>query len=618
MGAQLDAPICAVDGMLSLDLRLVLLTLLVLLLASCQAGGEVPAPQLGPTEVAPLPVVPQPTEPEAAALALEPAPALRDAAPEVHRIQTRVVGGAGEFYDPVTGETFVARGANYLDVREVVPGELWEDYIFGADTFRPDLVREVFHHLAEQGYNTVRLHLDLCAHGPSCIGRPVGTGLNPEFLDHMVVVMRIAAAEGLHLIMAASRVPEDGLYWERFAVHHSFQEGLESLGSLDENGYYLHPAGVAMQVQYWSDLMSDLALREAPFEVVLGWELQSEFALEGHKPPLSLDAGSVSLPGGATYNLADAAQKRQLVADATLAWMEALVAAIHEVDPEALVGAGFAPSALRAPETRAARYADVEPLLETAPLDFVDLILPRRGWDLSPYDATLSSAPWQARPAIVGEIAALRSELPSLDVAARRLQQWIAGSCLYGLDGWLVWEYHDRQQPEGAWGMLSGDDAILRALAPARQPNACVETPLPMYNLALGRPATASSSGAMTPPGQAVDGTGAIWSAEGRAPQWIEIDLGEPRTVGGLRLVVAQYPPGQTRHIVWAILEDGSRVALADMWGYTSQGQALEPVLVEPQPDVRAIRVETLESPSLVAWRELEVREPAEAAESRR
>ena len=588
----------------------VLLVLLPLLIAGCRVGGEQPRPKLEPTPTAEVALLVAPaTAPPTDALPLPlPAP---DVAPEVHRIKTRVVEGAGEFYDIVTGETYSPRGANYVDVREVVPGQLWEDYVFGAGTFRPDLVREAFHKLAEHGYNTVRLHFDLCVRGPSCIGRPVGTGLNPEFLDHMVLVMNIAADEGLHLILAASRVPADGLYWDRFAVHHTFQKGLEDLGALEENGYYLHPAGVAMQVQYWHDLMSDLALREAPFDVVLGWELQSEFWLNARRPPLSLDRGLVSLPDGGTYDLADPAEKRQLIADATLTWMEALAAVIRETDPDALVAVGFAPFALQAPERAATRYADVAPLLETAPLDFVDMITPEGEWDLTPQARTLRSAAWQARPAILGQITIRRSQVPSLDVAAVRAQEGIADSCAYGLDGWLLWEYHSRPEPESAWGMLSGEDELLQALAPVNQPDPCTETGLPVYNLALGRPVAASSSGAKTPPEQAVDGTGAIWSAAAEAPQWIEIDLGEPQTVGGVRLVVAQYPPGETRHQVWAILGDGSSTLLADVRGYTIQGQALEPVLVEPVPNVRAIRVATLESPSWVAWREIEVREAA-------
>lgn len=582
---------------------------LCLLVAACRMGDEQPRPELEPTPTADLARLAAPaTDPPADALSApspQPSPL---PGPEVHRIGTRVVDGAGEFYDTVTGETFVPRGANYVDVREVVPGQLWEDYVFGAGTFRPDLVREAFHHLAEYGYNTVRLHFDLCVQGPSCIGRPVGTGLNPQFLDHMVVVMNIAADEGLHLIMAASRVPRDGLYWERFAVHYAFEEGLESLGDLDENGYYLHPAGVAMQAQYWRDLMSDLALRRAPFEVVLGWELQSEFWLHGRKPPLSLDRGLLTLPTGRTYNLADAEEKRQMVADATLAWLESLAAIVRETDPEALVAIGLAPSALQPPDPPAARYADVMPLLEAAPLDFIDLITPGLDRDLDRQAESLRSAAWQTRPAILGQVTIPRGQVPSLDVAAVRAQEWIAASCAYGLDGWLVWEYHSRPEPESAWGLISGEDELLQALAPVNQPDACVETDQPVYNLALGRPATASSSGARTPPGQAVDGSGAMWSAAATAPQWIEIDLGGPQTVGSLRLVVAQYPPGETHHQVWAVLEDGSTTLLADLRGYTMQGQALEPVLAEPVPGVRAIRVETLQSPSWVAWREIEVR----------
>ena len=101
------------------------------------------------------------------------------------------------------------------------------------------------------------------------------------------------------------------------------------------------------------------------------------------------------------------------------------------------------------------------------------------------------------------------------------------------------------------------------------------------------------------------------WGAGAFAPQWIEIDLGTPSTVARLRFVVEQSPPGFTVHDVYG------RASAADPWrllhtfgGFTQATDVLDHTAPAPWADVRHVRVETVSSPSWVAWRELEVISP--------
>lgn len=137
-------------------------------------------------------------------------------------------------------------------------------------------------------------------------------------------------------------------------------------------------------------------------------------------------------------------------------------------------------------------------------------------------------------------------------------------------------------------------------------------------NLARGKPVTASLS-LQSPPERAVDGRELLppwespewWGAGAFAPQWIEIDLGTPSTVARLRFVVEQSPPGFTVHDVYG------RASAADPWrllhtfaGFTQATDVLDHTAPAPWADVRHVRVETVSSPSWVAWRELEVISP--------
>lgn len=71
-------------------------------------------------------------------------------------------------------------------------------------------------------------------------------------------------------------------------------------------------------------------------------------------------------------------------------------------------------------------------------------------------------------------------------------------------------------------------------------------------NIALGKPATASSWYVGFPPGNAVDGKIEGWWGSGDfAPQWIEIDLQDSYSISKIRMATSQTPAGVTLHRVW-------------------------------------------------------------------
>lgn len=71
-------------------------------------------------------------------------------------------------------------------------------------------------------------------------------------------------------------------------------------------------------------------------------------------------------------------------------------------------------------------------------------------------------------------------------------------------------------------------------------------------NIALGKPAQASSWYVGFAPGNAVNGHLEDWWGSGDfAPQWIEIDLQASYTVSKIRMSTSQTPPGETLHRVW-------------------------------------------------------------------
>jgi len=105
-----------------------------------------------------------------------------------------------------------------------------------------------------------------------------------------------------------------------------------------------------------------------------------------------------------------------------------------------------------------------------------------------------------------------------------------------------------------------------------------------------------------------------IWSAGNHPlPGWIQIDFGTARTISAVRLLTYQDQAGETEHRVTGWTAAGTEVPLAQFHGSTHDEQWLTQTLASPVPDIRYVRITTLSSPSMVAWREIELLSPGQS-----
>jgi len=127
-------------------------------------------------------------------------------------------------------------------------------------------------------------------------------------------------------------------------------------------------------------------------------------------------------------------------------------------------------------------------------------------------------------------------------------------------------------------------------------------------NLALGKAVRVSSQLTDMTGTLAVDGDlGTLWNSGGDPTQWIEIDLGAEHTLQEISVTISQYPEGRTVHRILGKSATGQFVELIMFDGDTTDGQVLTFTPVQPMQGIRFIRVETIISPSWVAWKEIEV-----------
>jgi F5/8 type C domain len=524
-----------------------------------------------------------------------------------HRIAIHSIYGLAEFYNRETSKQFIPRGVNY-SLLVPIAGH-YEDRLFGVGLYDHNRTMADFSALAAGGYNTVRIILDGCTSGDGCIGVQDGQGLNPAYLDNIVDLMNLARDANLFLILAINDPPELGGYAALA------NQGVSENFAAGRNTELLTKPGIQAARSYWSDLLAGLAARNAPFEIVLAWEqLAEQYYLSDHAP-FSLTSGKVTPANGKTYDLTKPFQKQALAEDGVRYYIDQVRQAILAYDSSALITMGFfAPDSPYPWREGDNRYVETAGLLIDSDLDFYDLhAYPGAGLSMAEIAQNFGLTSRVNKPVMMGEVGAYTWTYPDIPQAAIAVQDWIAASCPYRFSSWLYQAYYP--SPAGlldaTWGFVDEQNYILNALSPVHQPDACFTTVLPGRNLALNKPVTVSAALPDQSPQNAVDGDpNTQWSAGAFPEQWIEVDLGSPVSIGEIRLTVGQWPAGYTVHQVWVGAAQDAMRQVHEFSGSEYDFDILSYIPAAPLQDIRYVRIVTSDSPSWVAWREIEVLAP--------
>jgi hypothetical protein len=505
-----------------------------------------------------------------------------------HPIGVRIRNGAGELFDRRTKKPFVVRGANYLLLDDSERDPL--DALLDPRVRNLGRIAGDFRALRAQGFNTVRFFLDLCR--VECIGS--SASLDRAYLDKLAGVLRLAKQAGLLVMPTLNEW--DGFVGYRAAIPRSAFGG-------SFNGLYLTNEGIKATSRFFTDLIRGLQLRKAPLDVVLAWQLRNEQFFDGTSTPLNRTSGRVKTANGRSYDLADQVSRARMMDDGIRLYIARVRAAIRKADPGVLVTMGFF-NPQPASDPRVVRTA---PLLAGSALDFFDFhYYPGGSISLAQAVSAFGLSTSARKPVVLGEYGAFRFAYPSPEEGAAALVDLQVQSCAAGFDGWLYW-LEGPQNPE-VWGGHERGAVIRAAMSPKARPDPCAFGTTTTRELARGKPARASRSAADSPPSHAVDGNAeSTWTAGEDAPHWIEVDLGSAASVSKIALSVSQFPAGPTRHRVWGRGESGGEALLHEFSGPTSEPQWLEFSPPQPWAGIRYIRVETVSSPSWVAWREIRV-----------
>jgi hypothetical protein len=456
--------------------------------------------------------------------------------------------------------------------------------------------------VAGLGYNSIRTSVDLCGH--HCIGSASG-GLDPRFLDNIADLLGRARSHGLQVFLNSNDLPLDGGYVPR--VEATTGAGFDGY----MNSQYFSPVAYAVYRDYWVEIVKGLVARHAALDAVAGYQLRGEAFLFADKPPLSSTSGTVTTgerqdirPVGSGRSASDARRRPTL-----LAGLDPVGDPRRRPDGigrRRVFSAPNEPHPWRPPND--SRLVLMQPIFAST-LDFVDIhaypgYIP---FEQLAEDLRLAKGD-QSKPVIMGEFGAFTFAFSTPAAGASGVMAWQVASCPYGIDGWFHWHWQGVKDHE-VWTGTEGDNVINRVLSPAERPDPCKPASLPYLetNLAFGRPVVVSAASPGKPGALAVDGLASTgWESGADPPGSIEIQLGGPSSVREVRLTVDQYPPGPTVHRL--LFRVGGQLQLVHTFsGQTQIGQILTWSSSQPVASVTAVRVETVASPSFVAWYEIEV-----------
>jgi hypothetical protein len=280
---------------------------------------------------------------------------------------------------------------------------------------------------------------------------------------------------------------------------------------------------------------------------------------------------------------------------------------ILKYDPTALVTMGFFVPELVAPDW----YVDTAPLLQDSDLDFFDFHGYPGPISLQAHAEAFGMLGYDYKPIILGEYGAFTHLYPDINSAARVLTNWVADSCQLGFDGWLYWAYRPANASfnDRTWGLTDEDGFLLNLLSPIHQQDPCVPVDLASGNIAYGKPVRVSAAVPDQPGSYAVDEDAATQWSSGEGPgQWIEIDLQGLFNISEVKLLVAQYPAGNTVHRVQVRANSSNDYSTVyEFSGSTNDNDWLVFTPDSPLQNVGFIRIQTVTSPSWVAWKEIQV-----------
>jgi hypothetical protein len=394
---------------------------------------------------------------------------------------------------------FTPRGNNYVRLApaDYLPGQgAYYHSTFEPGRYDPARADAALADMHANGYNVVRVFIDPGDPRSVTAGQPHGLGRGtadltdgyPPYYDDVADFVRKAAAHGVYVLPAMDAYPQSAYYWN---IRGNYDPDALNVGG--SNAQYLVPGEIAAKQAYLANFATELRNRiGAPLMTTfLALETDNEATWQASAKPFATMTGTVTGPDGLTYDMARPADRQQAADASMVVYANAVVDAVHAVDPELLVTTGlftyravgktvdgFATHCAKDCDDLRYRYPGRPASLATwSRLSFLDIHLyPDGGGYTVAADLASSEWAWVKGTAIVGEYGAFKDvyggDIVTAAYAMRDLQ---VTTCQDGFAGWLFWTFDTTDSPaqQALFTLQDTRGAINGVLAPIVRPDPC-------------------------------------------------------------------------------------------------------------------------------------------------
>ena len=229
------------------------------------------------------------------------------------RIQVR-----GGHFETVTGRRFVPQGVNWVIL---TPGDIRtsRNVSFNPDYYRPhrEEIHETLRRIAAEGFNFVRIRLDAEA---------FDTG---PYLDDVIDFVGYAAGLGLYTEPTGQWLPP--AYYKPVSEK-GYVNGASGINQLLLSSELARAYG-----HYIADMLKGIGDHDL-LSAIFCVDLWSELSFDGDELPFSREEGHFSAEWGGHYDLADVPSRQSLADEATVRWIDGVVAEARTVLSACLAG----------------------------------------------------------------------------------------------------------------------------------------------------------------------------------------------------------------------------------------------------------------------------------------
>ncbi len=199
--------------------------------------------------------------------------------------------------------------------------------------YDPLRAERMFTALEANGFNTVRVLIIGCAlsMNPAGIAGDQDTqGLYQPYMENVLDFLRRARRHGIYVLpsFGDGELPSNGYYQSMLNPNHREAP----------NSTYFTKEGITAKARYVADFLNDIKSKDhGLLTTLVGIECQNELCVYDNQWPFTIRQGSLKMPNGKSYDMADPVGRRALMDEGLRYYLQAVVRAVKQVDPEMLV-----------------------------------------------------------------------------------------------------------------------------------------------------------------------------------------------------------------------------------------------------------------------------------------